>query len=302
MLKCKIWERRHRAGRQLGVAVLALCMVTTRANAEPQTTEPTPPEAGQVRAEEAPAQQDLRAKIQNPVGNLYTIPIETTFDFGAPDGEATFIQLQPVYPFRVGDWNLVNRTIIPLIDAPGPILGQTGNPSPAQGCGAFGLGDIMHSTFLSPAEVGKIIWGIGPAISFPSATDDILGSGKWSAGPTAVLLTQPKPWSIGVLMGNLWSFAGDSDRAAVSQFFLQPFVSYNLAQGWFLTTAPVLTANWHASSSQRWTVPLGGGFGKLFTIGTQPLNVMLQGFGNVVRPSGAPESAMRLTVQLVFPK
>lgn len=254
-----------------------------------------------VRAAE-PSAADLQKSLQNPIGSLISVPIETTFDFGAPDGEATFIQLQPVYPFRVGDWNLVNRTIIPLIDAPGPIKGNPGNPSPSQGSGAFGLGDILHSMFLSPAKPGEYIWGIGPAFNLPTATDSILGSGKWSAGPTAVVLTQPKPWSIGLLAGNLWSFAGNSNRASVNQLMLQPFISYNLSDGWYLTTAPVMTANWRVASSERWLVPLGGGVGRLFKIGKEPVNVNLQAYNNVVKPAGAPDWVLRFTVQFLFPK
>lgn len=253
-------------------------------------------------AEPEASESDLQKSLQNPIGSLISVPVETTFDFGAPDGGATFIQLQPVYPFRVGEWNLVNRTIIPLIDAPGPISGNPGNPSPSKGAGAFGLGDILHTTFLSPAKPGKIIWGVGPAINLPTATSKILGSGKWSAGPTVVILAQPKPWSLGLLMGNLWSFAGASNRASINQLFLQPFITYNLSDGWYLTTAPIATANWRAASSESWLVPLGGGGGRSFKIGTQPVNINLQAYDNVVKPAGAPDWALRFTVQLAFPK
>ncbi len=260
------------------------------------------PEPGLSAAPNPPSADDLRKSLQNPIGSLISVPIETTFDFGAPDGDATFIQLQPVYPFHVGDWNLVNRTIIPLIDAPGAISGLPGNPVPAKGSRAFGLGDILHSTFLSPANAGRYIWGIGPAIAIPSATTEILGSGKWSLGPTVVVLTQPKPWSIGVLVANLWSFAGDSQRSDINQLMLQPFISYNLSDGWYLTTAPLVTANWNANSSDRWLVPVGGGAGRLFNIGKQPVNINLQAYYNAVQPSSAPDWAVRFTIQLVFPK
>jgi hypothetical protein len=250
------------------------------------------------------AQEDdnLRAKIQNPIGSLISVPIETTVDFGAPDGSALFISLQPVIPLQVGSVNLINRTILPIIYAPGPILGNPGNPSPSQGSSAFGLGDINHSVFLSPANPGKIIWGIGPAVSFPTATDSILGSGKWSAGPTAVVLTQPKPWSIGMLVANLWSFAGDSDRDDVNQLISQAFITYNLSGGWSLTSEPVFTANWKADSSQRWVVPVGGGVGKLINIANKPVNLKLQSFYNVERPDGAPDWTMKFLVQFIFPK
>ena len=245
---------------------------------------------------------DLRAKTQNPVGNLISVPMENTVDFGAPNGSAYFLNIQPVIPVTVGDWNLINRIIMPLIYVPGPITGTPQILGGTKGGSAFGLGDINYSVFLSPAKPGAVIWGLGPSINFRTATDDLLGSGKWSAGPTAVLLTQPKPWSLGVLVRNIFSFAGDSKRATVNQFLLQPFINYNLEDGWYLTSDPILTANWNAKSGNRWTVPLGAGIGKLFTIGTQPINTKLQFYGNVQRPKNAPEWSMRFTIAFLFPK
>jgi hypothetical protein len=275
-----------------------------RTTADPSSAdlvEPAP--ASSEEAGEKPGgDKDLRSKLQNPVGSVISVPVETTIDFGAPDGSAVFINLQPVVPIKVGPVNLINRTILPLIYAPGPIEGKPGNPVPVQGDDTFGLGDISHSVFVSPVNVGKIIWGIGPIFSFPSATDDVLGSGKWSAGPTAVVLTQPKPWTLGVLVGNLWSFAGDSDRASVNQMFVQPFVQYNLDHGWYLSSSPMITANWKAPTRDRWIVPIGGGFGKLFQFGSLPVNTRVEAFYHVERPSTAPDWSMRFTVQLVFPK
>lgn len=245
---------------------------------------------------------DLRSKVQNPVGDLISIPIETTFDFGAPDGGAVIINLQPVVPIGLGAVNIVTRTIIPLADVPGSVTGLPGNPNPVPGPRAFGLGDITLSLFVSPAKAGKVIWGFGPAIGLRTATSDVLGSGKWKIGPTLVVLTQPKPWTLGLLTGNLWSFAGDTARADVNQFVLQPFISYNLTNGWFLTTAPVMTANWNAPASDRWLVPIGGGFGRLMALGSMPTQFMIQSFYNVARPAGAPEWALRFTMQALFPK
>ena len=117
-----------------------------------------------------------------------------------------------------------------------------------------------------------------------------------------MVLTQPKPWSLGILVRQLWSFAGDNDRAEVNQFLLQPFVNYNFDGGWFLFSDPILTANWKAASGQKWTVPIGGGIGRVFNIGRQPVNMRLGVFGNVVRPDFAPKAALKFTVQLLFPK
>jgi len=242
---------------------------------------------------------DLAAKTQNPISSMISVPFEFTFDNGASNGEANILNIQPVVPISLGDWNIINRAIIPLIDAPGGVPLQ-GIPNPIPGPREFGLGDINYSMFLSPNDSGAVTWGVGPTINLPTATDSQLGSGKWSAGPTAVILTQPKPWTIGALVSQKWSFAGDSNRGEVSQFALQPFLNYNLDEGWYLFSSPTLVANWN--SAQQWTIPVGAGEGRIFTMGAQPVNVRLGGEYNVVRPNNAPEWAVKFTFQLLFPK
>ncbi len=246
--------------------------------------------------------EDLAAKTQNPVGAMYSLPFKFTFDYGAENGEATFLNIQPVIPVTIGDWNLINRVIMPLIHTPGLVTGTPEIPNPVQGDGATGLGDINYSVFLSPADPGKIIWGVGPSLMMNTATDDQLGSGKWSAGPTAVVLIQPKPWTIGLLGRQLWSFAGNSDRASVNQLLLEPFINYNLDNGWYLITDMILTANWQAESGNRWTIPLGGGVGKMFAIGSQKMNTKLEAYYNVQKPDGAPDWTMSWTIQFLFPR
>jgi hypothetical protein len=245
---------------------------------------------------------DLAAKTQNPVGAMYSLPFKFTFDYGAANGEATFLNIQPVIPVTVGNWNLINRVIVPLIDTPGLVTGTPEIPNPVPGDGATGLGDINYSVFLSPAEPGKVIWGVGPSIMMDTATNDQLGSGKWSAGPTAVVLIQPKPWTLGMLGRQIWSFAGDSDRASVNQLLLEPFINYNLNNGWYLITDMILTANWQADSSNRWTIPLGGGAGKMFAIGSQKMNTKLEAYYNVEKPTGAPDWSVSWTLQFLFPR
>ena len=253
-------------------------------------------------ASEQSGGEDLAAKTQNPVGAMYSLPFKFNFDYGADNGEATFLNIQPVIPITVGDWNLINRVIMPIIDTPGMVTGTPGIPNPVQGDGATGLGDINYSVFVSPAEPGKVIWGVGPSIMMDTASDDQLGSGKWSWGPTAVLLTQPKPWTLGLLGRQLWSFAGDSDRSVVSQLLLEPFINYNLNDGWYLITDMIITANWMAKSDNRWTIPLGGGFGKMFSIGNQKMNTKLEAYYNVEKPEGAPDWSLNFTLQFLFPR
>jgi hypothetical protein len=245
---------------------------------------------------------DLAAKTQNPVGAMYSLPFKFRFDYGAENGEASFLNIQPVLPQTIGEWNLIHRIILPLIDTPGGVTGLPAIPTPVQGDGATGLGDINYSIYLSPADPQKVIWGIGPSLMMDTASDDQLGSGKWSTGPTAVILVQPKPWTLGLLGRQLWSFAGDSDRNSVSQMLLQPFINYNLEGGWYLISDMIITANWQADSGNQWTVPLGGGFGKMFAIGSQKMNTKLEAYYNVEKPDGAPDWAFSWTLQFLFPR
>jgi len=259
-------------------------------------------EATEQSSEKAQGGGDLRAAVQNPVGAMYSLPFKFTFDYGAPNGEASFLNIQPVIPITVGDWNLINRIIAPLIDSPGEVAGTPGIPNPTSGNGATGLGDINYSLFLSPAKPKGAIWGIGPSITMPTATDKELGSEQWSAGPTGVVLFQPKWGTIGGLARHLGSFAGDSDRKSINQSLFEPFVNYNLPNGWYLISDIIMTANWNLDSSDIWTVPLGGGVGKLFKIGDQAMNARAEAYYNVEKPDNAPDWQWGFTVQFLFPK
>lgn len=238
---------------------------------------------------------ELAKASQNPIANMISLPLQnnTSFKIGPRDRTQNVFNIQPVIPVNLSeDWTLINRTICPLIYQPF-VTRSSG--------GMFGLGDINHTVFLSPAQARAVVWGVGPIVSFPTATDEILGTGKWLAGPSAVLVTTLGPWVIGAVANNLWDFAGQSSRAHINQFLIQPFINYNLANGWYLSSAPIITSNWKADSSDRWLVPVGGGGGKVFPIAGQHINVGLQAYYNVEKPSGGPEWSTRLVVTLLFP-
>ena len=142
---------------------------------------------------------DLAAAAQNPVADLISLPLQnnTLFGVGPDDDVANVLNIQPVIPINIGDWNLINRTIAPVIYLPDFTRGLESLPEGVSRGDAFGLGDINHSVYVSPARPGDIIWGIGPSVTFPTATDKKLGSEKWSAGPAAVALITPAPWVAG---------------------------------------------------------------------------------------------------------
>jgi hypothetical protein len=168
--------------------------------------------------------------------------------------------------------------------------------------GAFGLADITYTAYLSPKESGNWIWGIGGALVMPTATEDRYSSDKWSAGPAFVALTMPGNWVTGILIQNVWSFAGDSAAANVNKFLFQYFINYNLDNGWYLSTTPIITANWQASSSNQWTVPFGGGIGRLVRHGKLPVDYKLAAYWNADKPEHAPDWNLQFTIKFLLPK
>jgi hypothetical protein len=238
---------------------------------------------------------DLAKATQNPVASLISVPLQnvTDFNIGPFDRDRnTVIQFQPVVPIQLSEnWNLITRTI-------GALVFQPNIAQPNQG--TFGLNDINPSFFLSPANPGKLIWGAGPTFLIPTATDNVLGTGKFSIGPSAVALVQPGKWTLGVLVSNLFSVAGPSNRANVNAFTLQYFINYNLKKGYYLTLAPIITANWNAPSGNVWLVPVGGGMGRIMRLGFQPVNVSVQAYGNAKRPDNFPSPTWQLKFQIAF--
>jgi hypothetical protein len=235
---------------------------------------------------------ELAKKLQNPVSDLISVPFQNNFNFGyGPEDKMQYVlNMQPVIPLRVTEqWNWINRPIIPLINQPAPV-------------NEFGLGDIQYQGFLSPAKPGKLIWGVGPVFQFPSATDSGLGQGKWCVGPGIVGLRMDGPWVYGALANNIWSFAGDDDRANVNQMLIQPFINYNLGRGLAIGTSPIITANWEAASGQKWIVPLGGQVSQIIPIAKVPVNFLLGAYYNVVKPDNGPEWSIRFQIALLFPK
>jgi hypothetical protein len=255
----------------------------------------------QVATEETPAAAEstdaLRKAAQNPIASLISVPVQNNSNFNIePDNRTQdVLNIQPVIPARLStNWNLITRIITPIIYQ--PTVSQPINQ------GASGFGDLNPSFFLSPAKAGKIIWGVGTAVVLPTATNPFLGQGKWSMGPSVVLLAQPGKWTLGALVNNVWSFAGQSSRPDVNQMLFQYFINYNLNKGWYITWQPTLTANWEATNGGRWVVPFGGGIGRIMKLGFQPVNLTAQFYGNAVHPPGASPWNMKLQISFLFPK
>jgi hypothetical protein len=242
--------------------------------------------------------QALTRASKNPFANVINVPFiyDANLNTGPDHKTQQVLNIEPLIPFSVSaDWILVTRTIVPLITQPGLAPGQSRTS---------GLGDTQLSTFLSPARAEHLVWGAGAVFQLPSATDNALGQGKWGAGPTAGAVWYGEQWTFGALFNNTWSFAGDTSRPAVNQMQLQPMINYNFPDNpdRYLSFSPTIAANWKASGDERWTVPVSLGIGQLVKFGKQPVNLQATGYYNVVRPNGASNWTLEMTVQFLFPK
>ncbi len=254
---------------------------------------------------------DLAAAAQNPIASMISLPFQnnTYFDIDPDDETANSTLVQPVLPFSLNEnWNVITRAIVPFVYVEGFHASNPHVPNATIDVNStFGLGDVNLTAYFSPKKLidvggGKFTWGAGPSLTMDTSTDDEIGSEKWSAGPGVVGVFIKKPWVVGALFRQLWSFAGEDDRDDVSQFLMQPFVNYNLSKGWYLVSSPVITANWEADSDDTWSVPVGGGAGRIFKIGKQPVNAQTQAFYNAVAPDGGPDWSLRFQLTFMFPQ
>lgn len=252
--------------------------------------------AGPAAAQSDQSSADLAKQLANPVASLISVPLQYNYNqgFGPQDGSQSYVNVQPVVPFTLNaDWNVIVRTIVPVIYQDEVVPG-TGSQ--------FGLGNTTQSLFLSPKKPGPggLVWGVGPAFLWPTATKDELGPDKWGAGPTVVALRQQGPWTYGFLGNHIWSYAGDDDEADVSSSFLQPFLNYTTRHATSFVLNTEATYDWKAS---QWSVPINADVFQLVKLGGQRLQV-----GGGLRywaesPEGqAQDWGARFVVTFLFPR
>ncbi len=243
-----------------------------------------------------PTQHDageLAKKLSNPISSLISVPFQSNFDTGMGTGSGWryTMNFQPVVPFQLNPkWNLISRTILPIVHQNKVV--NDGSQT--------GLGDITQSLFFSPADSKRFIWGAGPALLIPTATNENLGTKKFGIGPTLVVLKQQHAWTYGVLTNHIWSVAGSDTKPKVNSTFLQPFVSYNTKDAWTYSVNTESTYDWVGN---HWGVPVAFSVSKLVKFGHHPVQI-----GGAIRcwaarpPGGPQDCSTRIVVTPLFPK
>ncbi len=235
--------------------------------------------------------QDLAKDSLNPFAEFLKVPFQFTTGFavGSHDRVGASLNIEPLQRFVLNaDWDIIARPSLNLTYAPGP------NEQ-------FGLQDLQTSFFLTPAKAQTWIWGVGPIFQFPTASSERLGTGRWSAGPTAALVYEQGPWFAGILSYQLMSFAGDRGRGSVNQTYIEPQVSYSLDSGWFGQWDPAITYDWTADTDNAWTIPVGVDIGKAFQIGERAMSLQVGGYDYPMHPDGAPQWIIRAEMTFLFP-
>lgn len=240
--------------------------------------------------------EESESDSQSAADSFFALPIELDADSGAANGDATILRISPLWGSpSANEWRVQHLSLFTIADAPGGVPGQPGNPDPVPGDRVFGVGDLTHASFFTAPVSGKTIWGLGAMVTLPIASDRLLGSGKWTVGPAFRVVYRSGPWNIGMFGGQIWSFAGSSNRGDISQLIVRGAIRRQLQNDWYFVSAPIITANWKAAD-QKWVIPLGGGIGKVFRYQSNPWALSLQGYYNVVKPDGAPNWSVRLAL------
>jgi hypothetical protein len=270
-----------------------------------------------------PTTGQMSRLMDNPLGNvamwinqidLYSLTNDT-INKNHTEYQANYMGIIQ-FPKSVSEnWTVINRIVYSIPSSPldqgkvdkfeedfggGQPLQPPEGPIQPPSSGAFpidalagrttGFGDMYYVGLLAPKEsisLGprkNLLWGIGLDLGFPTATDDLLGAGKWTAGPTGILVYMGPKWKVGALVQNYFSYAGKARHDDVSLMNLQYFIYYSLSDTMSIGAGPNIVANWEAAAGDKWTVPLGIGINKTIQFGKLPIRFGIEYHYNVVRP------------------
>ena len=254
------------------------------------STEEVAAKSGKVYATHVATNADeLAKKLANPIAALISVPFQYNYSRTYnDDGHKNLLNIQPVVPISISkDWNLISRTILPIIQQ------KNVQPNRTQ----FGLGDTTQSLWFSPKEPTSsgLIWGVGPAALIPTGTDGI-GANTWAFGPTAIVLKQTGSWTYGMLVNQLWDTGGPAD---ISSLFIQPFLAKGLGKGRTLSINTESTYNW---KTKDWTIPINIAVSKVSKWGNQMVSNQIDLGWYAKSPTGGPDWQLRYMLILMFPK
>jgi hypothetical protein len=280
------------------LAIVALLISSQFARAQSPDSEPVLSAVPTTASDLDEGSTTLAKKLQNPIGDLYSFPFQnnTNFNYGPNKGTQDILNVQPVIPIHLNpDWNVITRTILPFIWQP--------SLQPARTV-PFGIGPTTFSAFLSPSRPANgWLWGVGPVVQLPTISSATLGSNVWGGGVTGVLVYMNGPWVAGVLVNNVWSFGGTPGAGGTryNAFLTQPFVNYNFGGGWYVSTSPVITANWLTTGDKAWTLPVGAAVGRVIKIGGKlPVNLSVGAYYNALRPAFGSTWQLRTQMTMIF--
>lgn len=273
-------------GKRVALMVIGSLLAGPAAHAQTAPEQPAP----------EPGEAELAREVENPVGELGSIPLQNQVDFGmGPHARVeNTLSLQPTYGFAMSrDVAIVSRTTVPMVSRP-DLTRPNGYVS--------GLGDVGEMLLLARAPTASgVLWGLGATTLLPTATAREIGSGKLGIGPAAALLVQSRRSTIAIVAAQTWSIAGAAERPEVNQLNVTPLASFRFGRGWSVSTAPSITARWNASARNTWTVPVGGEVGKVFFARTVPIEVSVGGYWNAIRPENAASASLLIRIALLFP-
>ncbi len=267
------------AGAVIGNATLAI--------ADPAPATPAPDDPGQLVR--------LQNEAANPIANLIDVPIQynLNFDYGAYRLAQQLLNVEPSVPFALGgDRTLIVRTVLPFYAQPAYAPGTASQ---------LAVGDVNPDVFYVPKQ-GALMIGYGGAFFIPTGTSPSTGAGKWSAGPSAIVVITEKSTVIGLLVDNVWSVAGNSARSPVNQAQIQAFAHFAQGHGFGIGIYSDSSVNWNAPGSDKWNVPFGPTAAQLVKLGGRAEGQIVGGiFWNVVHPVGNGNWTARLQFNILQP-